>query len=97
MSDVRIYKPSKSAMQSGRANSKTWVLEHAPTKKSHDRLMGWVGSEGTTGQIKLRFSSKEEAIEYAQEHGLAYTVQEPKIRTIIPKNYSANFAPRRVV
>ena len=97
MSDVRIYKPSKTAMQSGRANTNAWVLEHAPVKKSHDRLMGWVGSTGTTGQIKLKFSSKEEAVEYAVAHGMAFTVQEPKSRNVVPKNYSANFAPRRVI
>lgn len=97
MNEVRIYQPAKNAMQSGRANTKSWVLEFVPNRKSHDRLMGWVGSDDTTNQIKLRFASKDEAVAYATERGLSYSVHDPKPRRIVPKSYAANYAPRRVV
>ena len=70
MADVRIYQPTKNAMQSGRANSKRWVLEFEPGRKQTDSLMGWVGSADTRNQLKLRFASKEAAIAYADKHGL---------------------------
>ena len=96
MADVRIYQPTKNAMQSGRANSKRWVLEFEPGRKQTDSLMGWVGSADTRNQLKLRFASKEAAIAYADKHGLDYVVQEPKKRRVQPKSYAANFAYDRI-
>jgi len=92
MADVRIYQPTKNAMQSGRANSSRWVLEFEPSARETDPLMGWVGSSDTRGQLRLKFETKEGAIAYATKHGLAYRVQEPCKRKVQPKNYSANFA-----
>jgi hypothetical protein len=93
MPDVRIYKPAKTAMQSGRSNMKKWILEFEPgSRKETDTLMGWVGSRDTQGQVKMRFESKEDAIEYAKRKGLTFSCSEPKKRRIKPKNYADNFA-----
>lgn len=96
---VRIYRPAKSAMQSGRANSKRWVLEFEPQEaKEIDPLMGWIGSGDTSNQLRLRFDSKEEAIAYAERQGLSYRVfaDRPR-RDIRPKSYADNFRFDRVV
>ena len=93
MPDVRIYQPAKTAMQSGRANIKEWVLEFEPgSRKETDTLMGWTGSRDTNGQIRMRFASKEDAVAFAQKHKLSYQVSDPKKRRIKPKAYSDNFA-----
>lgn len=91
--EVRIYKPAKTAMQSGRGNTKQWVLEFEPTDAARpDHLMGWVGSGDTRGQVKLRFDSEDEAIQYAKKHGYSYTIERQKERSIQPKSYAANFS-----
>ncbi|MBT3558525.1 MAG: ETC complex I subunit [Rhodospirillales bacterium] len=95
---VRIYRPTKNAMQSGRANTRKWVLEFVPTmRKEIDPLMGWSGSGDTATQAKLRFVSKEDAVAYAERNGLDFTVQMPQERVIRPKNYSDNFSPNRIL
>jgi hypothetical protein len=95
MTVCRIYQPSKNAMQSGRANLRTWILDFEPTEaKRADPLMGWIGSGDMNGQLKLKFPSKELAIEYATKKGLTYRVQAPHSRKIKPKSYSENFSPR---
>lgn len=96
MTEVCIYKPAKTAMQSGYSNTRRWVLEFEPgAPKVTDPLMGWIGSEDTLGQVQLRFGSKEEAIAFANKHGLNYRVQEPRMRRIRPKSYAENFSFRR--
>ncbi len=93
MTEARIFQPAKTAMQSGRANTKKWVLEFEPAEaRRADALMGWIGSGDTRGQVRLRFTSKEAAIAYAERHGLDYQVQAPKRRRIRPKNYSDNYS-----
>ncbi|MEM7745706.1 MAG: ETC complex I subunit [Pseudomonadota bacterium] len=95
---ARIYQPPKSAMSSGQGNTKTWVLEYAPTERRRiDPLMGWTGSGDMTSQVKLRFESKEAAMDYAERHGIAYNVEEPKKRkpNIRPRGYAGNFAHDR--
>mgnify|MGYP001234550985 CR=1 FL=1 len=64
---ARIYKPAKTAMQSGKAKSSNWVLEFvsSPAKRSVDPLMGWTSSADTNSQVKLTFETREEAIAYA--------------------------------
>ena len=90
--DVRIYKPAKTATQSGRANTARWVLEHAPRgHRAVDSLMGWTGSDDTTQQVKLSFETKEQAVAYAKGKGLAYVVDEPQAHTVRPKSYADNF------
>jgi len=92
MTEVRIYQPTKTAMQSGLANTRKWILEFEPgAAKNIDFLMGWVGSNDTLDQVRLKFDTREEAVSFAERSGLAYRVHEPNQRTIRPKNYAANF------
>lgn len=94
--EVRIYKPAKTAMQSGRGKTKDWILEFEPRSASRpDPLMGWVGSADTRRQVRLSFDTADEAISYAEKHGYAYTVEKPKDRRIRPKSYADNFSNRR--
>lgn len=90
---VKIYKPAKNAMQSGERNTKQWLLEfeYADTKFV-EPLMGWTGSGDTLQQLKIRFVSKEKAVQYAESKGYEYTVTEPKKRKPIKKSYADNFA-----
>ena len=89
---ARIYRPAKTAMQSGRANELKWMLESVPeSAKLHDPLMGWTGSADMNRQWQLLFDSKDEAVAYAERRGLDYTVEAPHSRTLRPKNYAANF------
>ena len=95
---ARIYKPAKTAMSSGTAKTKSWVLEFArESKREIDPLMGWTGSSDTQSQVRMTFDSKEAALEYAEEHGIMATVTEPKLRkaNIRPGGYGENFATNR--
>jgi len=94
---VRILKPAKTAMQSGRANTQRWLLEYDPADAQEaDAMMGWAGSHDTNRQLKLWFDTKEEAVAFAARKGLDYRVEEPQDRTIRPKSYADNFAFNRV-
>lgn len=95
---ARIYKPARTAMQSGTAKTKHWVLEFvSETRREIDPLMGWTSNADTQTQVRLRFESKEAALAYAQEHGIDAIVQEPKERkpNIRPGGYGENFATAR--
>ena len=90
--EVRIYRPAKTATQSGRARTGRWVLEHAPRgQRAVDSLMGWTGSDDTTQQVRLSFGSREQAVAYARRKGFACVVDEPQTRTVRPKSYADNF------
>ena len=94
---ARIYKPAKTAMQSGRANTRAWVLEFEPSeRKENDPLMGWVGSGDTEQQVRLFFDTKEEAVAYCRRHEIAHEVYEPTERSVRPKSYASNFRWDRV-
>jgi hypothetical protein len=94
---VRIYKPAKTAMQSGEARTHDWLLEHEPAGgRSIDPLMGWTSSSDTAAQVRLEFETKEAAIAYAERNGLAYTVIEPTARKPIRKSYADNFKFGRI-
>ncbi|CCG40930.1 ETC complex I subunit [Magnetospirillum molischianum] len=90
---VRIYRPSKSAMQSGPGGSaRNWVLEAEPTEaKLPDALMGWSGSGDTATQIRLTFASRDEAVAFARRKGLDYRVDNELPRRQKPKSYADNF------
>lgn len=89
---ARIYKPSKSAMQSGRGHLDQWVLEYeSSTAKTPENLMGWVSSGDTFGQVSVKFSTLEAAEQFAQEKGLEYSILKPRDRKIKPRNYGDNF------
>lgn len=93
--EARIYRPSKTAMQSGRSKTKAWVLEYEPaTPRRPEPLMGWISSGDTLNQIRLRFDSKEDAIAYAERKGIPYSVLPEHTRRVRPRNYADNFKPR---
>ncbi len=97
MTAVRIYQPAKTAMQSGRGKTKQWVAEYEPgTPRETDPLMGWTSSSDTRAQVRLRFDSREQAVAYAERKGLDYSVREPRVRRIKPKNYAEKFSYRQV-
>jgi len=91
MRKAKIYKPSKTAMQSGKRNTKKWILEFDTLKNSINPLMGWETSKDTMSEVKLEFSSKEEAISYVKKNNVDYYVVEPEKSKIIKKSYSDNF------
>jgi ETC complex I subunit conserved region len=95
---VRIYQPTKTAMQSGRAGTQQWVLEFEPeSRPGIDPLMGWTSSANTRAQVQIRFETPEEAVAYAQRQGYAYSVEQPKQRGAVrPKAYADNFKFDRV-
>lgn len=88
---VRIYRPAKTAMQSGRGLTHDWVLEFEPGARRPEPLMGWSSADDTLNQVTLRFPTKEEAVAYATKHGLMYVLEEPQDRRIKPKAYADNF------
>ena len=95
---ARIYQPARNAMQSGVAKTRQWVLEFAPSSpREVDPLMGWTSSEDTQAQVRLKFDSKEAALEYARDHGIETTVIDPKRRqpNTRPRGYAENFAVNR--
>ena len=93
---LKIFKPTKTAMQSGRGKTKSWIAEYISNEPNEkDSLMGWNSSKDTKSQIKIFFDSKEKAIEWAKNNNFQYEVFEPKNRKVIPKNYSDNFAFNR--
>jgi hypothetical protein len=89
---ARIYKPSRSAMQSGKGKSQEWVLEfEQTTPRAADPLMGWTSTEDTTTQVKLKFATSAEAEAYAKRKGIAYTLQPEAPVKMQKKSYSDNF------
>jgi hypothetical protein len=90
---ARIYRPARNAMQSGKANTKEWLLEFEPASaRAPDRLMGWTLSSDMNGQVRLAFDTREEAVAYAQRHGIAFELMTPKEHAKVPKAYADNFA-----
>ena len=91
---VRIFKSSKTAMQSGTGKSDQWFLEFENTdQKSIDPVMSWVGSSDTSSQIKLKFATKEEATQYAKKNNLLFFIDEgtEKKMNIRKNGYGDNF------
>lgn len=90
---ARIYRPAKTAMQSGKAKTQEWILEFEPAQaRVSDPLMGWTQTGDMNGQVRLHFETSAEAVDYAQRHGIAFEllpVREPKR---IIKAYADNFA-----
>jgi len=91
MKKAKIYKPSKTPMQSGKKNTKSWLLEYETLNLSINQLMGWVSSNDTMSEIKLKFPTKEQAINYAKKNNIDYYVIEPQKNKIIKKSYADNF------
>ena len=90
--DVRIYRPAKSAMQSGRAKAQSWTMEYElKTQRQPEELMGWTSSGDTLNQVRLNFNTLEDAVAYADKKGWGYTVQPEQDRIVRPRNYVDNF------
>ena len=82
MAQARIYRPAKTAMQSGRAQTRKWVLEYEPAnRRDPDPLMGWSSARDTLNQVCLRFDTLDEARAFADAHGLEYRLNFPVIRS----------------
>ncbi len=97
MIQARIYRPAKSAMQSGRAKSNGWILAFCPKKTGFiDPVMGWRGSEDTLPQVRLTFRSLEAALAYAQKMNLSVQVDPVHTRLVRPKSYADNFRNDKV-
>lgn len=95
---ARIYQPARTAMSSGQSKTKHWVLEFAASApREVDPLMGWTSSSDTQSQVRLRFDSKEAALDYAKENGIEATVSEPNKRkpNVRARGYAENFAVDR--
>ena len=91
MKKAKIYKPTKTAMQSGSRNTKKWLLEFDTLDTGVNPLMGWESSKDTMSEVKLEFSTKDQAINYAKKNNLDYYIIEPQKHKIIKKSYSDNF------
>ena len=93
---ARIYKPAKTVMQSGNAKTKNWVLEYEPEEpRVVESLMGWTSSGDMKSQIRLRFATKDEAVAYAERHGIPYQVREGKPAQRHGLSYADNFSASR--
>jgi hypothetical protein len=95
---ARIFRPAKTAMQSGRGKTQRWVFEYAPAvARAVEPLMGWTSSSDMTSQVKLFFETREEAIAYAERNGIPFEVFEPHDKTPKRVSYSDNFRTDRLV
>ena len=93
---ARIFRPARNAMQSGKAKTKVWMLEFAPASaRLSDPLMGWTTSTDMKGQVRLAFDTREEAVAYAESHGIPFEVLVENESKAIPKAYADNFAFHR--
>ena len=91
MKKAKIYLPNKSPMQSGFAKTKKWILEYETKDPTNNPLMGWESSSDTFTELKLEFSSKELAINYAKKKKIIFELIEPKKRKTVKKSYADNF------
>ena len=91
---ARIFRPSRNAMQSGRARTSEWVLEFEPRDaRRSDPLMGWtVTGDTASTQVRLTFETKDDAVRYAEAHGIAFQLVDPAPAKRIIKAYADNFA-----
>jgi hypothetical protein len=91
MNKAIIYIPNKNPMQSGVAKSNKWILEFITKDPTKNPLMGWESSSDTLTELKLEFSSRELAINYAKKNKISFDLIEPKKRKIVKKSYADNF------
>ena len=95
---ARIYQPARTAMSSGTAKTKSWVLEFVPTEERNvDPLMGWTSSDETQTQVRLEFETKDAALDYAELNDISATVQGSQKRALNIRagGYGENFATHR--
>ncbi|WP_074380604.1 ETC complex I subunit [Bartonella doshiae] len=93
---ARIYRPAKTAMQSGKGNTGFWILQYEPSqKKMLEPLMGYTATSDVNSQIRIQFNMKEEAIAFAHKNAIPYRVEKAykSIRRVV--SYSDNFRSDR--
>ncbi|WP_152045711.1 ETC complex I subunit [Aureimonas psammosilenae] len=89
---ARIFRPARTAMQSGQARTKDWRLSFEPEDSLRiEPLMGYMSSTDTKSQIVMTFESREQAVDFAERHGIPYRVEEPKEASRLKVSYSDNF------
>ena len=91
MKKAKIYKPNKTAMQSGLGKINKWILEFKTKDPTKNPLMGWESSSDTYTELKLEFTSKDLEITYAKKNKIDFEIIEPKKRKIVKKSYADNF------
>ena len=91
MKKAKIYKPSKTAMQSGTKKYDKWIIEFVTKNPGTNPLMGWESSTDTYSELKLEFNNKDLAIEYAKKNKIDYELIESNTRKINKKSYADNF------
>ena len=95
---ARIYQPARTAMQSGKARTRKWILEFEPeSPRRIEPLMGWTASDDMRSQVALEFDSLEEAVAYAEKNGIPYQMFEPHKPSLKAKSYSDNFRVTRKI
>ncbi len=94
---ARIYRPAKTAMQSGKAKTQQWVLDFEPEKQREiEPLMGYTSSSDMKQQVRMVFATQEEAVAYARRHGIPFRLEKPNERKVHRTSYSDNFRHNRV-
>jgi len=91
MKRAKIYKPSKTAMQSGLKKFDKWILEYITNDPTINPLMGWESSDDTFSELKMEFATRDLAVEYAKKNKIEFELIEPQSRKIVKKSYSDNF------
>ena len=91
MKKAKIYIPNKNPMQSGTGKTDKWILEYETQDPTINPLMGWESSSNTYTELKLEFSSKDLAINYAKKKKIDFEIIEPRKRKIVKKSYADNF------
>ena len=91
MKKAKIYKPTKTVMQSGLGKNDKWIIEYITKNPGINPLMGWESSTDTLSELRLEFSTKESAIDYAKRNKIIFEIIEPKQRKIFKKSYADNF------
>lgn len=97
MVDIKILKPSKTAMSSGKAKTHQWKIDFNSTSgKYREFLMGWTGTTDNRYQSDLFFKTKEDAIAFAEKHQLSYEIEEVNPFHLVPKSYGDNFKAKKI-
>ena len=91
MKKAKIYKPAKTAMQSGERNTKNWLLEFDTLNTGINPLTGWETSRDTMSEVRMEFLTKDQAINFAKKNNIDYYIIEPQKQKIIKKSYTDNF------
>jgi hypothetical protein len=91
MRKAKIYIPNKNPMQSGTGKTDKWILEFETKDPTNNPLMGWESSSDTYTELKLEFSTKDLAINYAKKNKIDFEIIEPKARKVVKKSYADNF------